>query len=82
MYACIYAFRTFRVSCRQFYVQGRAHHSLHRWWHEPLQQLLRYWSLLESRTAVVVNTLQGAAEARFDQHPPGKKMARFLRGLP
>eukprot|EP00752_Nemacystus_decipiens_P001669 g1621.t1 len=52
---------------RQFYIQGRAHHALHTWWHEPLQQLLRFWSLLESRTGVVVNTLQGAAEARFDQ---------------
>ncbi|CAM9689685.1 unnamed protein product, partial [Ectocarpus sp. 12 AP-2014] len=53
---------------RQFYVQGRAHHALHSWWHEPLQELLRFWSLLEAKTAVVVNTLQGAAESRFDHH--------------
>ncbi|CAM9201039.1 unnamed protein product [Ectocarpus sp. 4 AP-2014] len=53
---------------RQFYVQGRAHHALHSWWHGPLQVLLRFWSLLEAKTAVVVNTLQGAAEWRFDHH--------------
>lgn len=28
---------------------------------------MRYWSLLEERTAVVVNTLQGASESYFDQ---------------
>lgn len=52
----------------QFYAQGRAHHALHSWWHGPLQELLRFWSLLEAKTAVVVNTLQGAAESRFDHH--------------
>ncbi|CAN0357542.1 unnamed protein product, partial [Hapterophycus canaliculatus] len=51
---------------RQFYVQGRAHHRLHSWWHEPMQELLRFWSLLEGRTGVVVNTLQGAAWSRLE----------------
>eukprot|EP00903_Cladosiphon_okamuranus_P018841 g17329.t1 len=65
---------------RQFYVQGRAHHALHTWWHEPLQQLLRFWSLLESRTGVVVNTLQGAAEAHFDQKHAANAAAKTPAG--
>lgn len=51
----------------QFYVQGRAHYNSHSWWHGPLRQLLEFWSLLERRTEVVVNTLEGAAESCFDR---------------
>lgn len=53
---------------RQFYIQGTQHFELlagdSKYWHEPLQKLLSYWSRLERRTKQVVDLLQYAAIAR------------------
>ena len=47
---------------RQFYVQGSAHYALHTWWHEPLRELLSFWTQLEQRTAAAVDAVAAAAE--------------------
>ncbi|CAJ1942268.1 unnamed protein product [Cylindrotheca closterium] len=50
---------------RQFYIQGSQHLEL-LWpaWKEPMQKLLRFWTLLENRTRQVVTLLKAAAEER------------------
>jgi len=50
---------------RQFYIQGQGHKDLlWHWWETPINQLLKYWSQLESRTFQVLQMLKYAAEAR------------------
>ena len=50
---------------RQFYIQGSGHKAnLWTYWKEPICALLKYWSLLETRTKQIVDLLRLAAEER------------------
>eukprot|EP00388_Colpodella_angusta_P047132 GDKK01071779.1.p1 GENE.GDKK01071779.1~~GDKK01071779.1.p1 ORF type:complete len:199 (+),score=39.42 GDKK01071779.1:236-832(+) len=50
---------------RQFYIQGEKHRSLHVWWHQPMQELLRLWRELEDRTISTLEVLKSAATFNF-----------------
>lgn len=49
---------------RQFYVQGRAHRELHRWWHKPMEQLCGLWRRLHGLFLRRVATVQAAAAGK------------------
>eukprot|EP00937_MAST-01D_sp_MAST-1D-sp2_P006143 g6143.t1 len=46
---------------RQFWLQGRLHSELHRWWLGPIAQLTEQWARLERRTAAQLGLLRTAA---------------------
>ena len=48
---------------RQFYVQGSRHRSTHEWWHQPMQELVSLWLLLEERTQRSMQALRDAVES-------------------
>jgi len=42
---------------RQFFVQGRKHYVLHKWWHQPMKELMSCWVKLENRTGIALQAL-------------------------
>lgn len=63
---------------RQFYIQGKSHHSiLQEEWGGSLRSLWKYWSLLEHRTYQILQFFRNAAEANGCSRP-NKKLKKSL----
>jgi len=41
--------------------EGKVHHDIHTWWHDPMKELIGYWMKLEERTKLVIDTLKDAS---------------------
>jgi alpha-ketoglutarate-dependent dioxygenase FTO len=60
----------------QFYIQGSGHKAnLWPYWREPMCELLKYWSQLESRTKQIFDLLKFAAEERCGIDASGSDLA-------
>ena len=51
---------------RQFYIQGSHHYTLHAWWHEPMQELLRLWGEFQARAVLTLEVLRNASTFDYD----------------
>jgi hypothetical protein len=58
---------------RQYYVQGALHMETNLWWQRPMLELMRFWSLLEKRTAACLDILHAAADPQARPSEPMSK---------
>jgi hypothetical protein len=65
---------------RQFFIQGKTHHDM-LWesWRDPIQDLLKFWSLLEERTKQTLDLLRMAAEGKCDMQDASSTTTHTLQ---